>query len=138
MPAVLDGCLLQGRFAVFREPFTDPFSFCRRLYDRSASLFSLLSHFLIPLRLADDNSTHGDVFFVNQSDSSDLAYYQESSDSVFIKVDTANITYPNKRRSVKFLSEERCVTPGLYVEKGCSLISAFSRGQLRHWFPCRL
>ncbi|GAA6036469.1 hypothetical protein JCM8097_003523 [Rhodosporidiobolus ruineniae] len=53
-----------------------------------------------------DNLTFGDIDWVNQTDSTDLAYVNSAGNAI-IKVDnTSTVLYPNKRRSVRLQSQD--------------------------------
>ncbi|BGP50602.1 hypothetical protein JCM10450v2_006521 [Rhodotorula kratochvilovae] len=62
-----------------------------------------------------DNLTNGDIDYVNQTDSSDLAYVTPSG-SVIIKMDNvSDVLYPNKRRSVRIETEDTYPIGSMWV-----------------------
>ncbi|BGP13454.1 hypothetical protein JCM10213v2_001374 [Rhodosporidiobolus nylandii] len=74
-----------------------------------------------------DNLTNGDIIFVNQSDSSDIAYINSAGNAI-IKVDnTSTVPYNEKRRSVRIQSQDEYpigsmwVFDFLHVPYGCSV-----------------
>ncbi|KAM0790911.1 hypothetical protein ACM66B_004218 [Microbotryomycetes sp. NB124-2] len=78
-----------------------------------------------------DNLTNGDVNFVNQSDSSQLAYITSNGNAI-IKVDnTSVVPYNEKRNTVRITTEQQFgigslwVMDALHVPYGCSVWPAF-------------
>ncbi|GAA5921226.1 hypothetical protein JCM1841_001643 [Sporobolomyces salmonicolor] len=74
-----------------------------------------------------DNLTNGDVNFVNQSASTQLAYVNDAGNAI-IKVDnTSTVLYPNKRDTVRIQSTESYdigslfVFDAVHVPYGCSV-----------------
>ncbi|GAA5987381.1 hypothetical protein JCM11641_006949 [Rhodosporidiobolus odoratus] len=74
-----------------------------------------------------DNLTNGDIDYVSQSNSSDLAYVNGAGNAI-VKVDnTSSVLYPNKRRSVRLQSQDSYgigslwVYDFLHVPYGCSV-----------------
>ncbi|GAA6036473.1 hypothetical protein JCM8097_003525 [Rhodosporidiobolus ruineniae] len=62
-----------------------------------------------------DNLTFGDIDWVNQTDSTDLAYVNSAGNAI-IKVDnTSTVLYPNKRRSVRLQSQDSYPIGSLWV-----------------------
>ncbi|ORY86636.1 concanavalin A-like lectin/glucanase domain-containing protein [Leucosporidium creatinivorum] len=78
-----------------------------------------------------DNTTNGDVVFVNQSASADLAYVNDAG-NVIIKVDnTSVVPYNEKRNTVKITTQDTYgigslwVFDATHVPYGCSVWPAF-------------